>query len=56
MYKSDAQKMAERQVKLQLCRWFLMCRNKAVKVRPHVILGQVPICKRCDDKMEVLSR
>lgn len=34
------------------CKWFLMCRNKATTTRKHPILGDVPICKRCNDKMD----
>jgi hypothetical protein len=37
------------------CRWFLLCKNKATKTRPHPILGAVPICKRCDDKVARLG-
>jgi hypothetical protein len=32
----------------QLCEWFALCRNTAEGVRPHPVLGEVPICKRCD--------
>jgi len=56
MLKTQGRKIAEKQVKAGGCQWFLLCKNKAVKTRDHVILGAVPICKRCDDKIEFLSR
>lgn len=34
-----------------ICEWFLLCDHFASKTRPHPVLGDVPICKRCDDKM-----
>jgi hypothetical protein len=33
------------------CQWWLNCDNPATTVRSHPILGDVPICKRCDDKI-----
>jgi len=30
------------------CRWFALCDNFATSIRPHPILGDVPICERCD--------
>ena len=38
------------------CRWFMMCLNRATKYRTHPTLGDVPICDRCDEKIERLSR
>ncbi len=38
------------------CRWFLMCTNKAEHMEPHPILGQVPICTSCKEKMDRLKR
>ena len=35
--------------KNQLCMWFALCKNKAVTTAPHSVLGDVPICKRCND-------
>lgn len=37
------------------CEWFAMCTNPATMTRSHPILGQVPICKRCDDKMNKIE-
>lgn len=37
------------------CRWFALCPNPATKTRPHPILGDVPICDRCDKKVEALK-
>lgn len=34
------------------CQWFARCTHEATKTRPHPILGFVPICERCDQKME----
>lgn len=33
------------------CQWFITCERKAVTTREHPILGRVPICQRCDNKM-----
>lgn len=34
------------------CAWFALCTNPAIKTRTHPILGNVPICERCDQKVE----
>lgn len=34
------------------CKWFLSCENAATRTRPHPILGDVPICERCNAKMD----
>lgn len=36
------------------CEWFALCTNDATKMRKHPILGNVPICDRCDAKVEKL--
>jgi hypothetical protein len=36
----------------QSCEWFALCTNNAIGTAPHPILGAVPICQRCADKME----
>lgn len=33
------------------CMWFAACDNDAVKTEPHPVLGDVPICQRCLDKI-----
>lgn len=38
-----------------VCMWFAKCTNPANGLRDHPILGDVPICQRCDDKIERLS-
>lgn len=40
----------------QLCQWFALCVREAVTTRPHPVLGDVPICKECNDKMDRLSQ
>lgn len=37
------------------CEWFALCPNHCTKMRSHPTLGQVPICDRCDKKVEELS-
>lgn len=39
----------------KLCQWFLLCKNRATMTRPHPLLGNVPICKRCNDKMDKIG-
>jgi len=34
------------------CKAFLNCRNKATTTLPNPILGDVPCCQRCKDKMD----
>lgn len=36
------------------CEWFLLCENDATTTRPHPVLGAVPICARCNAKIEAL--
>jgi hypothetical protein len=38
------------------CQWFALCPNEAVTMRPHPILGEVPICERCDERISALER
>jgi len=35
----------------ETCRWFLLCENVATVDLPHPILGSVPTCQRCADKV-----
>lgn len=37
------------------CQWFALCDHEATTTRPHPILGDVPICDRCDKKVEGMS-
>lgn len=37
------------------CAWFLLCENDATTTREHPLLGAVPICDRCDEKVKALS-
>lgn len=37
------------------CQWWALCYNAATKTRPHPILGDVPICDRCDAKLERIA-
>jgi len=37
------------------CQWWAMCDREAVGIRHHPILGAVPICLRCWEKVEALS-
>lgn len=39
---------------VQICEWFLLCENPATTTRAHP-KGDIPICTRCDDKIERLS-
>jgi hypothetical protein len=37
------------------CEWLALCENPANGLRDHPVLGEVPICQRCDDKVERLG-
>jgi hypothetical protein len=37
------------------CMVFLLCRNKATTTIDNTILGKVPACKRCADKMNSIG-
>lgn len=36
------------------CEWFAGCDNDATTTRSHPVLGPVPICERCQSKIESL--
>lgn len=38
---------------MQLCEWFLWCMNEAVGTVKHPLLGDVPTCQRCADKLDL---
>ena len=42
-------------VKTVTCQWFLLCENEATTTEPHPVLGAVPICGRCADKVARLG-
>jgi hypothetical protein len=50
-FKTPLQRARERKAKTE-CRWFLRCENPATTTRKHPILGDVPICERCNSKMK----
>src|SRR4051794_17231694 len=35
------------------CQWFALCDNEAVGVVVHPVLGNVPTCQRCADKLSL---
>ena len=37
------------------CEWWLLCANDANQAMHHPVLGYVPICDRCLEKVETLS-
>jgi hypothetical protein len=39
----------------QLCEWFALCDHPATSLRAHPILGDVPICDRCTDKLAKIA-
>ena len=38
-----------------ICKWFLKCEMVATGYMPHPVLGLVPICNRCREKVDRLS-
>lgn len=37
------------------CQWFLQCFNKPAGTARHPILGDVPICHRCLERMAAID-
>lgn len=40
---------------IPICEWFALCENESTGTQPHPILGDVPICGRCKEKVEALT-
>jgi hypothetical protein len=38
-----------------VCAWWALCSTKAASLRPHPLLGEVPICPDCDEKANRLA-
>lgn len=38
-----------------LCHWWALCPNPAVTDRHHAILGSVPICDECDQRLDMIE-
>ena len=36
-----------------ICEWFALCINPTTQATNHPVLGPVPICKRCAEKMGI---
>jgi hypothetical protein len=41
---------------MDVCRWFALCDHPAVGVIKHPILGLVPCCQRCAEKLDMTDR
>ncbi len=41
---------------MSACEWWALCTNEAVTTEPHPILGDVPICQRCADKLRRIEQ
>ena len=46
----------EGNVEAPVCEWFAKCDHPAVGVIAHPVLGDVPCCQRCADKLEMTNR
>lgn len=33
------------------CGWFALCENTATTTAPHPILGWIPVCQRCAERI-----
>jgi len=38
-----------------ICQWFGLCGNPATSTERHFLVGDVPICETCADKLEKLK-
>jgi hypothetical protein len=38
------------------CEWYLLCTNASTHDEPHPILGNVPTCDRCGEKIQRLKQ
>jgi hypothetical protein len=38
----------------ELCEWFALCDHQATGTLDHPVLGAVPICDRCRDRVEAM--
>lgn len=38
------------------CEWFAACDRPAVTLTPHPLIGKVPTCQRCAEKLERLGK
>lgn len=45
-----------RRTKGGLCEWYALCDRPAAHQVRHPILGTVPTCQRCVDKLELADR
>jgi len=36
------------------CEWFVLCDEPAFALIEHPVLGDVPICRRCAQKLQIL--
>lgn len=36
-----------------ICEWFALCDHEAVGLVAHPIIGSVPVCQRCADKLDM---
>lgn len=36
-----------------ICQWFARCANVATRAAGHPVLGPVPICDKCADKLGI---
>jgi hypothetical protein len=36
-----------------ICEWFALCDHEAIARVPHPVLGSVPICQRCAERLDI---
>ena len=39
----------------EMCKWFALCDHPATQTRKHPVLGAVPICDRCEQKLVAMG-
>lgn len=51
VHNDEGELVVEETGQLVACHWFALCDHPATSLREHPVLGAVPICTRCEEKV-----